>query len=103
MSDQNNSIQNKARENCIFFSLMRFLSKYNFDFILTAHHLDDNIETIFLNISRGKKISVFSGMNVVNDKIVKPLLFIEKKDIQNYAKQNNVLWRGMGLTFKTNI
>ena len=58
---------------------MKFLSKYNFDFILTAHHLDDNIETIFLNISRGKKISVFSGMNVVNDIIVKPLLFIEKK------------------------
>ena len=32
-------------------------------------------------------------MNVVNDNIVKPLLFIEKKDILNYAKQNNVLWR----------
>ena len=95
LSDQNNSIQNKARE--IRFSFFNeILSKYNFDFILTAHHLDDNIETIFLNISRGKKISVFSGMNVVNDKIVKPLLFIEKKDIQNYAKQNNVLWREDG-------
>ena len=92
LSEQNNSIQNKARE--IRFSFFNeILSKYNFDFILTAHHLDDNIETIFLNISRGKKISVFSGMNVVNDSIVKPLLFIEKKDILNYAKQNNVLWR----------
>ena len=92
LSDENNSIQNKARE--IRFSFFNeILSKYNFDFILTAHHLDDNIETIFLNISRGKKISVFSGMNVVNDNIVKPLLFIEKKDILNYAKQNNVLWR----------
>ena len=92
LSDENNSIQNKARE--IRFSFFNeILSKYNFDFILTAHHLDDNIETIFLNISRGKKISVFSGMNVVNDNIVKPLLFIEKKDIINYAKQNNVLWR----------
>ena len=48
---------------------------------------------IFLNISRGKKVSVFSGMNVVNDIIVKPLLFIEKNDIVNYAKQNNVTWR----------
>ena len=92
LSDENNSIQNKARE--IRFSFFNeILSKYNFDFILTAHHLDDNIETIFLNISRGKKISVFSGMNVVNDNFVKPLLFIEKKDILNYAKQNNVLWR----------
>ena len=92
LSDENNSIQNKARE--IRFSFFNeILSKYNFDFILTAHHLDDNIETIFLNISRGKKISIFSGMNVVNDSIVKPLLFIEKKDILNYAKQNNVLWR----------
>jgi len=92
LSDENYSIQNKARE--IRFSFFNeILSKYNFDFILTAHHLDDNIETIFLNISRGKKISVFSGMNVVNDNIVKPLLFIEKKDIINYAKQNNVLWR----------
>ena len=32
-------------------------------------------------------------MNVVNDIIVKPLLFIEKNDIVNYAKQNNVTWR----------
>ena len=32
-------------------------------------------------------------MNVVNDIIVKPLLFIEKNDIINYAKQNNVTWR----------
>ena len=46
-----------------------------------------------MNISRGKKVSVFSGMNVVNDIIVKPLLFIEKNDIVNYAKQNNVTWR----------
>ena len=92
LSDQNNSIQNKARE--IRFSFFNeIFSKYNFDFILTAHHLDDNIETIFLNISRGKKVSVFSGMNVVNDIIVKPLLFIEKNDIVNYAKQNNVTWR----------
>ena len=92
LSDQKNSIQNKARE--IRFSFFNeILSKYNFDFILTAHHLDDNIETIFLNISRGKKVSVFSGMNVVNDNIVKPLLFIEKNDIVNYAKQNNVTWR----------
>lgn len=92
LSDQNNSIQNKARE--IRFSFFNeILSKYNFDFILTAHHLDDNIETIFLNISRGKKVSVFSGMNVVNDIIVKPLLFNEKNDIINYAKQNNVIWR----------
>ena len=90
--DHNNSIQNRARE--IRFSFFNeILSKYNFDFILTAHHLDDNIETIFLNISRGKKISIFSGMNVVNDSIVKPLLFNEKKDIINYAKQNNVIWR----------
>ena len=92
LSDQNNSIQNKARE--IRFSFFNeILSKYNFDFILTAHHLDDNIETIFLNISRGKKVSIFSGMNVVNDIIVKPLLFNEKNDIINYAKQNNVIWR----------
>ena len=92
LSDQNNSIQNKARE--IRFSFFNeILSKYNFDFILTAHHLDDNIETIFLNISRGKKVSVFSGMNVVNDIIVKPLLFNEKNDIINYAKKNNVIWR----------
>jgi len=92
LSSQNNSIQNKARDiRYAFFK--EILSKYNFDFILTAHHLDDNIETIFLNISREKKNSTFTGMNVVNDSIIKPLLFIEKKDILNYAKQNNILWR----------
>ena len=65
----------------------------NFDFILTAHHADDNLETFLINLSRGTGLDGLMGIPEVNNKIVRPLLTFSREDIETYAKDNKLKWR----------
>jgi len=69
------------------------LAQYKFDFILTGHHLDDNLETFLINLSRGTGLDGLTGIPVQNDQIVRPLLPFSREDIEKYAKENDVSWR----------
>ncbi len=62
----------------------------NFDFIATAHHSDDNIETFFINLTAGTGIRGLSGIKNKNNKIVRPLLFAKRKDIEEYSLANEI-------------
>ncbi len=68
--------------------------KYNAKYLFTAHHGDDLIETILMRISRGSNLKGYSGFQVEsiknNMKVIKPLIFITKDDINNYNKENNI-------------
>jgi tRNA(Ile)-lysidine synthase len=64
-----------------------------FDFILTAHHADDNLETFLINLSRGAGIEGLTGIPEINDRKVRPLLKFSRIDIENYAKSHNLKWR----------
>jgi tRNA(Ile)-lysidine synthase len=66
------------------------LESEGFTCICTAHHLDDSIETFFINLLRGTGIAGLHGIKVKNDKIVRPLLFATREEILSYAKQNNI-------------
>jgi tRNA(Ile)-lysidine synthase len=61
--------------------------------LLTAHHADDNIETVLMNFFRGTGITGLRGMLAKHDRIVRPLLFATKKDILAYAKERKLSWR----------
>lgn len=63
-----------------------------FDFLCTAHHLDDSIETFFINLLRGTGIAGLHGIQAKNDKITRPLLFATREEILNYAKENNITY-----------
>ena len=69
------------------------LETENFDYILTAHHLDDNLETFIINLSRGTGLDGLVGIPAINDKIIRPLLVFSRQEIENYATQNNIIWR----------
>ncbi|WP_395044330.1 tRNA lysidine(34) synthetase TilS [Flavobacterium sp.] len=69
------------------------LNEQNFDFILTAHHLDDNLETFLINLTRGTGLEGLTGIPSQNDKIIRPLLPFSREEIENYAKENNIQWR----------
>ncbi len=69
------------------------LQKENYDFVATAHHLDDTIETFFINLSRGTGIDGLTGIPIINDKVIRPLLDFSRNEIENYAKENNLEWR----------
>jgi len=86
------SIQKEAREfRYEFFNSLSI--KHNFTHILTAHHLDDNIETILINIYRGKMLNPLTGIKQINNNIIRPLLIFTKDEIINYARNNKLKWR----------
>lgn len=64
-----------------------------FDYILTAHHLNDDLETFLINLGRGTGIKGLTGIPVVNGKIVRPLLKFSRKQIKEYASKEGLQWR----------
>jgi tRNA(Ile)-lysidine synthase len=92
LSTYNKSIQAKARE--IRYNYLHKLKDDNkFDYILTGHHFDDNIETVFLNLRRGKKNNSFLGIREKNNCFLRPLINFTKDDIKKYAIEYNLSWR----------
>ena len=69
------------------------LKKEKLDYLLTAHHLDDSLETFILNLSRASGIKGLTGIKASKDIIARPLLIFSKNQILNYAKNNNIHWR----------
>ncbi|RKS02338.1 tRNA lysidine(34) synthetase TilS [Flavobacterium sp. 102] len=69
------------------------LANHNFDYILTAHHLDDSLETFLINFTRGSGLDGLTGIPEQNDKIVRPLLAFSRKEIEAFAKENQIAWR----------
>ncbi|MES2239324.1 MAG: tRNA lysidine(34) synthetase TilS [Bacteroidota bacterium] len=69
------------------------LETENYDYILTAHHADDNIETFLINLSRGTGLEGLVGIPAQNDKVVRPFLPFTRDEIVDYANENNIQWR----------
>lgn len=62
------------------------------DYLVTAHHLDDNLETFIINLSRGTGLKGLVGMQLDNGKIFRPLLEFTKSQLIDYAKGNQLEW-----------
>lgn len=69
------------------------LQKENCDYILTAHHLDDSLETFLINFTRGTGLEGLTGIPAQNDKIIRPLLLFSRKEIEDFAIENKIKWR----------
>ncbi|ESU18937.1 tilS protein [Flavobacterium cauense R2A-7] len=69
------------------------LENEGFDYLLTAHHLDDSIETFLINFSRGTGLEGLTGIPQQNGKIIRPLLSFSREYIESYAQENVVQWR----------
>ncbi|MBR6656356.1 MAG: tRNA lysidine(34) synthetase TilS [Alistipes sp.] len=61
--------------------------------IAVAHHTNDSIETFFINLLRGTGLRGLTGINRQYGKVVRPLLYASRKDILEYAKQNQIPYR----------
>ncbi len=69
------------------------MGKFHYDYLLTAHHLDDSFETAILNFVKSGTYSSISGIPEINNNIIRPLLSFSKNDILEYAKNSQLIWR----------
>uniref|UniRef100_UPI00375143F7 tRNA lysidine(34) synthetase TilS n=1 Tax=Flavobacterium sp. TaxID=239 RepID=UPI00375143F7 len=69
------------------------LETENFDYILTAHHADDNLETFLINLTRGTGLDGLTGIPEQNELIIRPLLPFSRAEIEDFAKENSIQWR----------
>ena len=69
------------------------LETNNFDYILTAHHADDNLETFLIHLIRGTGLEGFTGIPAQNEKIIRPFLIFSRNEIEDYAHLNAIEWR----------
>ncbi len=67
--------------------------EHGYDAIATAHHLDDNIETLFLRLCRGTGVKGMTGIPIRRGRIIRPLLFTSKEEILAYAQKKKLQYR----------
>lgn len=73
----------------------KLLTSSGFDRVATAHNADDNAETILFNLFRGAGVQGISGIPVFREdkKIIRPLLFAQRSDIDQYALHEQIPFR----------
>ena len=86
------SIQIAARElRYEWFEKLRF--QLDADYIATAHHLTDSVETILINQIRGTGLAGYHGIPAKQGHIIRPMMFATREQIEEYAKINEVKFR----------
>ena len=86
------SIQMAARE-LRYDWFEEIANAHAYDYILTAHHKEDVLETFLINLTRGTGLDGLTGIPKKNGKIRRPLLCFSREEITAYAQQNKIAWR----------
>lgn len=93
--ENHNNFEAIAREKRYQF-MFKLYEEIKADYLVLAHHANDNIETIIMRMLRGSSLTGYSGMQEVsnynNKCIIRPLLNISKADIINYQKENELVY-----------
>lgn len=63
------------------------------DYVLTAHHLDDAVETFLINFSRGTGLEGLTGIPEQNQRIIRPMLIFSREEINEQAQSMEWTWR----------
>ena len=74
---------------------------HGYDYLLTAHHADDDLETFFINLSRGTGLRGLTGIPEDYNRLLRPLLAFTRFDILNLAKKEEWYWREDSSNVKT--
>ena len=89
------NFHNEAR-NIRYDFFEKVVYKYHANYLMTAHHGDDLVETVLMRITRGSNLNGYSGFKKVVEKgdykIVRPLLGYTKQELEDYDKCNHVMY-----------
>lgn len=91
-AENNISIQMAARD-LRYAWFHELADQLQFDYILTAHHADDNLETFFINFMRGTGLDGLTGIPETSGKLVRPLLPFSHAALQTFAKREKLSWQ----------
>lgn len=93
LEDLDGNFQDEARKKRFDF-LVKVAKKHKAKKVFLAHHADDQLETILMRITRGSSFTGYAGIKESRDfdqvSFVRPLLDVDKSQIINYAKENNI-------------
>lgn len=92
LSGQSGNIQSQARR-LRYHWFSELLEENKIQLIFTAHHLDDRLETFFINFLRGTGLKGLKAIPEINRQIFRPLLPFRKKELIAYAKAEGIEWR----------
>ena len=68
-------------------------NKNQYAAVVTAHHANDNVETLLMNLFKGTGIAGLHGIKPHNGNIIRPLLFAQKKELYAYALEHDIVYR----------
>ncbi len=68
----------------------KIMTDKKIDYVATAHHSDDNVETFLLHLFRGSGVKGLSSIKEIDNSIIRPLISYSKSDIEEYAVNNNL-------------
>ncbi len=68
-------------------------TEHGYTAIAIAHQADDSVETFFINLFRGTGLRGLTGINPVRGRVVRPLLFVTRREITEYALTNKISFR----------
>lgn len=69
------------------------LNDEGFDYLATAHHRDDALETLLLNLVRGAGLAGLAGIPERFRRIVRPMLASSREEIERFARTEHLAWR----------
>lgn len=91
-TEEKNSIQITARDlRYNWFHELILTTEH--EYLVTAHHLNDSLETFIINLSRSTGIKGLTGIPTKNDYIRRPLLKFIRSQIEEFALQKDLQWR----------
>ena len=96
--ERGTSLETTARQERYLF-LEKTRADLGADRIATAHHMDDQAETVLLHMLRGSALGGLCGMKRVSGRVIRPLLDVRRADILAYAAENKIEYR----TDETNL
>jgi tRNA(Ile)-lysidine synthase len=76
--------------------LEEILDEYNYHRLLIAHHAEDNLETVLINLIRGTGIHGIAGMRPTAGRTCRPLLNTPRRQLESYAADHSITWREDG-------
>lgn len=94
----------KCARNIRYEFFEKLIKKYNSKYLFTAHHGDDLMETVLMRIIRGSTLKGYGGFSRISNKdnyqIIRPLITLTKKEIEEYDIKNNINYRVDKSNFK---